>query len=206
MICAILAARESGGCNGQDSKLGEVPVKINEDFSCVLGDGFHFMDCPKVPIHHELKKGYFFALKEAWFPWDRDLMDIVKYKLRGSMLGEKRYEGKLTSFIESDVEKRIKAKLYFNKSWFCERVPRKVLPPSKLYPCVHAMYELYGPKVDSITKMPLFGKTAWAKAKNVLKDILVGYALDPPGYSFYTQRLDNKGELAFDSLGIALIN
>ncbi len=54
--------------------------------------------------------------------------------------------------------------------------------------------------------MTLFGKTAWAKTKNVLKDILVGYALDPPGYSFYTQRLDNKGELAFDSLGIALIN
>jgi hypothetical protein len=40
----------------------------------------------------------------------------------------------------------------------------------------------------------------------VLKDILVGYASDPPGYSFYTQHLDNKGELAFDSLGIALIN
>jgi hypothetical protein len=54
--------------------------------------------------------------------------------------------------------------------------------------------------------MPLFGKTEWAKAMNVLKDILVGYALDPPGYSFYTQHLDNKGELAFDSLGIALIN
>ncbi len=26
MIRAVLAARESGGCNGQDSKLGEVPV------------------------------------------------------------------------------------------------------------------------------------------------------------------------------------
>jgi hypothetical protein len=82
MIRAVLAARESGGCNGQDSKLGE-------DFSCILGDGFHFMDRPKVPIHHESNKGYFFALKEAWFAWDRDLMDIVKYKLRGSMLGEK---------------------------------------------------------------------------------------------------------------------
>ena len=34
----------------------------------------------------------------------------------------------------------------------------------------------------------------------------MGYASDPPGYSFYTQRLDNKRELAFDSLGIALIN
>jgi hypothetical protein len=159
-----------------------------------------------VLIHHESKKGYFFALKEVWFAWDRDLMDIVKYKLRRSMLGEKRYERKLTSFIESDVEKRIEAKFYFNISWFRERVPRKVLPPSKLYPRVHAVYELYGPKVDSITKILLFGKTAWAKAKNVLKDKLVGNALDPPGYSFYTQRLDNKGELAFDSLGIALIN
>ncbi len=95
-------------------------------------------------------------------------MDIVKYKLRGSMLGEKGYEGKLTSFIEPNVEKRIEAKLYFDISWFCERLPHKVLLPTKLYPRVHAVYELYGPKVDSITKMPLFGNTAWAKAKNVL--------------------------------------
>ena len=58
MICAVLAARESGGCNGRDSKCGEVPVKINEDFSCILGDGFNFMDCPKVPIHHESKIGF----------------------------------------------------------------------------------------------------------------------------------------------------
>ena len=77
------------------------------------------------------------------------------------MLGEKRYEGKLTSFIESDVEKRIDSQLYFNISWFRERVARKVLPPSKLYLCVSAVYELYGPKVDNITKMPLFVKTAW---------------------------------------------
>jgi hypothetical protein len=158
MIRSVFAVRESSGCNGQDSKLGEVPVKINEDFSCILGDGFHFMDCPKVPIHHESKRGYFLALKEAWFAWDRDLMDIVKYKLRGSMLGEKQYEGKLTSFIESDVEKRIEAKLYFNISWFCERVPRKVLPPSKLYPRVRAVYELYGPKMDSITKNAIIWK------------------------------------------------
>ena len=114
--------------------------------------------------------------------------------------------GGLTSFINSDVEKLIEAKFYFDISWFHERVPHRVLLPSKLYPRVRAVYELHGSKVDSKTKMPLFGKTVWTKAKNVLKDIIEGYASNPPGYSFYTQRLDNKGELAFDSLGIALIN
>ncbi len=112
----------------------------------------------------------------------------------------------MTSFINSDVEKRIEAKFYFDISWFCERVPRRVLLPSKLYPRVRVVYELYKSKVDSKTKMPLFGKTVWIKAKNVLKDIIEGYASNPPGYSFYTQCPDNKGELAFDSLGIALIN
>ncbi len=59
MIRAVCNAVESGSCNWQDDKLGRTPVNISDDVSCILGDGFHFMNRPKVPIHHESKKGYF---------------------------------------------------------------------------------------------------------------------------------------------------
>jgi hypothetical protein len=40
----------------------------------------------------------------------------------------------------------------------------------------------------------------------VLKEILDGNISDPPGVSFYTQRLNNKGEPAIDSHGIPLLD
>jgi hypothetical protein len=39
----------------------------------------------------------------------------------------------------------------------------------------------------SIAKRPLFNDAAWAKADNVLSEILAGLAADPPGVNFYTQ-------------------
>jgi hypothetical protein len=59
--------------------------------------------------------------------------------------------------------------------------------------------------IDSKTDKPLFNQTAWDKAANVLKEILAGYASDPPGFSFYQQQLSAKGEPVFDKLGCALI-
>jgi hypothetical protein len=70
---------------------------------------------------------------------------------------------------------------------------------------VRAVFELYGPKVDSKTNVPLFNKTAWGRANNVLKEVLDGNASDPPGFSFYTFQLNAKGEFAIDALGIELI-
>ena len=61
------------------------------------------------------------------------------------------------------------------------------------------------PQLDSKTGNPLFNKRAWAKANNVLIDILEGNAADPPGVNFYFQSLDAKGEPAFDEHGFALL-
>jgi hypothetical protein len=33
----------------------------------VLGDAFHFMHRPKVSVKHCFKKGYFIALRIAWY-------------------------------------------------------------------------------------------------------------------------------------------
>ena len=43
------------------------PDQIRDVFSSVLGDVFHFMDRVRVPMHHELKKAYFYSLSEAFF-------------------------------------------------------------------------------------------------------------------------------------------
>ena len=45
-------------------------VSFSCRFSSVIGDAFHFMDRPKVPVHHSSKKGYFVALRHAWFMFD----------------------------------------------------------------------------------------------------------------------------------------
>jgi hypothetical protein len=53
---------------------------------------------------------------------------------------------------------------------------------------------------------PLFNTGAWAKAKNILKEIQQGYYSDPPGFNgFYTVRLDDKGTPKTDKHGIQLI-
>ena len=43
-----------------------------------------------------------------------------------------------------------------------------------------------------------------SQASVVLKEITAGYASDPPGVSFYHQRLDTHGEPAFDEHGLPL--
>jgi hypothetical protein len=52
------------------SMLDEAPTTIENNFSSVVGDSFHFMDRPKVPKQHDGKKGYVVALWQAWFQWD----------------------------------------------------------------------------------------------------------------------------------------
>ena len=37
--------------------------------------------------------------------------------------------------------------------------------------------------------VPLFNKANWVRARNVLKDILAGFASDPPGFTFYSHKL-----------------
>jgi len=83
----------------------------------------------------------------------------------------------------------------------------RIVPPlEQHYHRVRAVYALYGPQVDSETKLPLFNEAAWKKANNVLAEILAGYAADPPGKQFYYQSLNSKGEPAFDEHGIPLLD
>ena len=55
----------------------------------------------------------------------------------------------------------IEAKMYYDRKWFCKRVPRIVLPPRQIYYRVYAVYSVFGPIRDGKTGKPLFGDTAW---------------------------------------------
>jgi hypothetical protein len=135
------------------SMLDVAPTTIDDRHFSVLGDSFHFMDIPKVPMHHDGKKGYFVALRQAWFQWDLIKLSDVK-----AILHEER--GVNNAAIE--------AMLYYDVDYFCVRVPCIVLPPSLLYWQVCAVYEMYGPMLNSKTKAPLLNKAAWKKANSVL--------------------------------------
>jgi hypothetical protein len=95
--------------------------------------------------------------------------------------------------------------MYYNVAWFRARVDRIVLPSSQHYRRVRAVFELYGPMVDEKTGKPLFNAAAWKKANNVLKEILLGHCADMPGISFYRNKLNARGGISFDALGLALI-
>jgi hypothetical protein len=75
---------------------------------------------------------------------------------------------------DSDLDSLLESELYHRLPWFRQRVPRRVLRPSKLYPRVRAVFEFYGPQIDRKSKQPLFSKEKWTKSKNVLSDILSG--------------------------------
>ena len=169
------------------SPLDPRPATVFDFFSCVLGDGFHYMDRPKVPMHHDCKKAYFVALRNAWFIFDSTKLGEVKAVLR--------QKGK------SDEE--IEAMMFYNFAYFRERVPRVVPPPSVHYPRVRAVFELFGPLCDAETGKPLFNEAAWKKAKGVLSEILAGNAADG-SFSFYTQKLNSRGQPAVDADGLAL--
>jgi hypothetical protein len=148
-IATVQAEMVAGTINGMSSPaasmLDEAPTTIEDRFSSVVGDSFHFMDRPKVPMHHDDKKGYFVALRQAWFQWDLTKLAEVKATLR----------------IERGMNvSEIEAMLYYDVDYFCVRVPCVVLPPSKLYWRVCAVYEMYGTMLDAKTKAPLFNKAA----------------------------------------------
>ena len=185
----VRAAEESKAAELDCDFLDPVPESIPEHFSCVLGDAWHFMDRPKVPMHHDCKKAYFVALRRAWFVFD----PIV----------EKRVINTLKSQEKIDDEE-IEARKYFNFDWFRQRIPRFVPPPPDHYRRVRAVFATFGPRIDARTNKPLFDRNAWAKANNVLKEILQGHAADPPGQCLYKKRLNACGEEMTDKIGLCL--
>jgi hypothetical protein len=124
---------------------------IKDVFSSVLGDAFHQMKRPYVPIKHEHKKPYFVALMRAWFCWNEKKLKHVKDVLRAN------------DWTEDDIKK----KMYYHPRFFQERVERRVLPPSKLYWRVRAVYVKFGHMCDSKAGKPLFNKKAWKRANSV---------------------------------------
>jgi len=171
--CASSAESNSNDCCNE---LGSAPTSIDDIYSSILGDMFHFMDRAKVPVHHEYKKSFYYCLSEAMLLWDPIILEKVKNNLK----------------TEGLTEKEIEEKMYFDTYYFTQRVPRTAPPPSIMYPRVRAVYALFGNKRSS-KNVPLFTAVNWNKAKNVLTEILAGHASDPPGVSFYTQQINSKG-------------
>ena len=166
------------------------PDLIEQVFSCVLGDIFHAMNRAKVPVKHEYKKAYFVALMKAFLLWDENRLNEVIGKLKEN------------GWSDEDVE----AALYFRPGFFRQRVERIALPPRELYWRVRAVFVTFGSKQDSKTGQPLFNKAAWAKANNLLKEILLGFYSDPPGFNFYRLQLDSEGKPKVDKYGIQLVH
>jgi hypothetical protein len=58
-VATVRAAMVAGNTNSMSSlaasMLDEAPTTIDDRFSSVVGDSFHFMDRPKVPMHHDGK-------------------------------------------------------------------------------------------------------------------------------------------------------
>lgn len=172
------------------SKLDAPPDQIVNRFSSITGDAFHFQDRAKVPMHHEVKKAYHVALRDAWMIFDPVVLEEVKDVLRKN------------GFTEDDID----ARMYYDFDYFRQRVPRRVPPPSVHYWRVRRVFELFGSIEDSKTKQPLFNDAAWRRANNVLLEILEGHAADAPGYVPYHQRLDSKGQPAVDQYSLALLD
>ena len=127
---------------------------------------------------------------KAWFAWDEKKLKEVIAILKES------------GWTDEDV----KSKMYYSVDFFRELVERQILPPRQLYWRVRAVYVEFGNRVCSKSGKPLFGKYAWEKANNILKEILKGYWSDPPGFSFYTTRLGVDGQPKTNKYGLQLLD
>jgi hypothetical protein len=168
--------------------LDDPPDEITDCFKAVLGDNFHQQKRPRVPVRHPYKKAYFVALMRAFLAWNPETLLEVNEKLM-----KKEWS-----------EKDIKKTMFFKPAFFQSRADRVVPSPSKLYWRVRAVYVKFGNKKDHKGKS-LFNREAWRKANSVLKEILAGFASDPPGFPMYTKKLRKNGEPWIDDYGIWLL-
>lgn len=166
------------------------PETIKDSFSAVVGDAFHVIDRPKVPIRSEHKKLYKVAFRDALLAWDPDKLNDVRAAI-------KEKDQKTDDEIDMDM--------YFNPSFWKACIRRRILPPRLLYWRVRAVFVICGPMVDSATNCSLFNKRAWKKANNLLKEILAGYYSDPPGIAFYSIKHDKRGEPMMNAYGFELL-
>jgi hypothetical protein len=83
----------------------------------VLGDAFHGMQRPRVPVKHSVHKMFYVALREAFFVWCEETMAVTEALLRETGI----------------TGNEIQARNYYNVDWFTERVLRFIPKPSVLY-------------------------------------------------------------------------
>ena len=133
--------------------LPEPPQNIIDQYSAVLGSPFHACHRLLTPAGHEYNKPFFVSLSEAIYAWDEDDMEILYESIK------KRLDMNINKF---------KLMRYYRRKYFCKRVRRHILPPSKLYWRVRATFEIYGNKKDSDSGKPLFNNRIWSKVKTVL--------------------------------------
>ena len=157
-------------------------------YSSVLGDAFHFIDRPKVAVHHSAKKAYKQAFGEAWLPYSATILAEVQATLAAAGM----------------TAAQIKRKRFWSPRWFRRRVPSYAPEPSILYKRVRGVFVLFGNQLDVKTSKPLFNDTAWAKANNVLKEILAGHGSDPPGIVFYHPAVSADGSIRKDRYGLTI--
>ena len=62
------------------------PDEIFDVFSPVLGDVFHAMQRPYVPVKHEAKKGYYVALQNAFYVWNEEKMAELEHRMEAAGL------------------------------------------------------------------------------------------------------------------------
>jgi hypothetical protein len=180
------------GAGGEKHKSGLDPevtdFQNHSSYSSVLGDAFHFIDRPKIAVHHSVKKAYKQAMGEAWLPYHKDYISEV-------------YTALLTAGMTAE---QIKRKRFWKPRWFRRRCPAYAPKPEVLYKRVRNVFELFGSQLDAKTGKPLFNEAAWEKANNVLKEVLAGHGSDPPGVCFYHPALADDGSIRRDKYGLIL--
>lgn len=165
------------------------PKDMKNRYSAVLGDVFHAMDRTKVPVRHEAKKGFFVALRDAFFVWNPSKLKELEKRMKESGMSDE----------------QIRLQKYFNTKLYRDCIDRKVPSSTMLYWRVRAVYIAYGSMIDSKTKVPLFNKRAWGKADNLLKEILLGFYSDPPGIELYNKRLRANCTVMTNKYGMEMI-
>ena len=164
--------------------------KLKNTYSSVLGYCFHMIDCPKILVHHEFKKQYKVAFREAILAWNPTNMKELKDDMAAAGVSQENIENEM----------------FYNYTLFKKCIEQRVLPPSLLYWQVRTVFVSYRNKIYSKSNKPLFNKAAWVKSNNLLKEIQRGLLSDPSGISFYSYKYASDGTIVKKKYGFETLS